>query len=185
MQWLTLFQKEMRENWHNRKWIWVPLVFILLTVMDPITYYYLPQILDAVGGMPEGAVIEIPEMHPPEVMMLSMGQLSMFGVLIIVLISMGTITGEKKSGITEIILAKPIAYHQYVSAKWVSSLVLILSSLALSLFMSWYYTTQLFGDMAFGLFVKILCFYSLWFIFVLTLTFSIILSLMDLGLLRE
>ncbi|MDY0407538.1 hypothetical protein [Paracerasibacillus soli] len=59
MQWLILLQKEMVENWRNFKWIWVPLVFILLAIMDPISTYYLPQILEAVGGLPEGAVFEI------------------------------------------------------------------------------------------------------------------------------
>lgn len=172
MQWLTLFQKELQENWQNKKWIWVPLVLILVAVMDPLTYYYLPQIIDTVGGMPEGAIFEIPEkIHPAEAIMMSLGQLSMFGSLIIVLIAMGTISSEKRSGITEIILVKPIAYHQYVSSKWVSFLVLIIFSSFISMFTSWYYITILFGDMTFLLLLKIVFFYSLWFIFVLTVTF--------------
>ena len=38
----VLLRKEGLENWRNKKWIWVPLVFILLAIMDPITNYYLP-----------------------------------------------------------------------------------------------------------------------------------------------
>lgn len=76
MQWMTLFQKELLENWRNKKWIWVPLVMILISIMDPLTTYYLPQIIDSVGGVPEGTTFELPEFAPPEVMMMSLSQLS-------------------------------------------------------------------------------------------------------------
>jgi|SRR5699024_9619374 len=98
MQWKALFHKEMLENWRNKKWLWVPLVFILLCLMDPLTYYFLPEIMDTVGNVPEGMQFELPDMTGPEVMMVSVEQLSLFGVLIIILIAMGTITGERKSG---------------------------------------------------------------------------------------
>lgn len=171
MQWRTLFQKEVHENWQNKKWIWVPLVMILLTIMDPLSYYYLPQLIDMVGGAPEGTVLEIPDLQPAEVMMMSLSQLSLFGVMIITLISMGTISGEKKSGITEIILVKPISAVNYVTAKWVAYALLIGLSLVISLLTSWYYVDMLFGGLAFSIFIKVTFFYGLWFLFVLTLSF--------------
>src|SRR5690625_7664512 len=98
MQWVTLFKKEVIENWRNKKWIWVPIVMMALCTMDLVSYYYLPEIINAVGGVPEGAVIEIPEMAPSEVITLGLEQLSMFGVIVIALISMGTIAGERSNG---------------------------------------------------------------------------------------
>lgn len=171
MQWMTLFQKEVRENWQNKKWIWVPLVMIILTIMDPLSYYFLPQLIDMVGSVPEGTVLEIPDLQPAEVMMMSLSQLSLFGVMIITLISMGTISGEKKRGITEIILVKPISAVNYVTAKWVAYALLIGLSLFISLLTSWYYVDMLFGGLAFTTFLKITFFYGLWFLFVLTLSF--------------
>src|SRR5690625_838412 len=108
MQWRALFKKEMLENWRNYKWIWVPLVMILLAIMDLITTYYLPVIIESVGGLPEGAVLEMPTLLPSDVIMMSLGQLSSLGVLIIVLMMMGTISGEIKSGVSELVLVKPI-----------------------------------------------------------------------------
>src|SRR5690625_2839028 len=108
MQWMTMFRKELIENWTNKKWIWVPIVMVLLTVMDPLSYYYLPEIIELTGGIPEGTVLEIPTLAPNEVVMMSIEQLNMFGVLVIALITMGTIAGERSSGITEILLVKPI-----------------------------------------------------------------------------
>lgn len=171
MQWMTLFQKELQENLHNKRWIWVPLVMILLAIMDPLSYYYLPQIIDKVGGVPDGTVFDIPDIIPTEAIMMSIGQLKMFGVLIIILISMGTISGEKSRGITEIILVKPVGYHHYITAKWAHYVLLITLSLFISLLTSWYYINLLFGELAFMTFIKVALFYGLWFIFVLTLTF--------------
>ena len=50
----VLFQKEWRENVRNFKILWIPLVFILFGISEPLTNYYLSQILNAVGNMPEG-----------------------------------------------------------------------------------------------------------------------------------
>ncbi|MFS0674630.1 ABC transporter permease [Ornithinibacillus sp. 179-J 7C1 HS] len=170
MQWMTLFQKELLENWRNKKWIWVPLVIILLSIMDPLTTYYLPQIIDSVGGMPEGAVFELPEYAPSDVIMMSLSQLSMLGVLVIVLITMGTIASERKSGISELILVKPVYYMNYITAKWASFLLLVWVSLLLGLLVSWYYINILFGTLTVRDFFIIFFFYGLWLTLVVSLT---------------
>lgn len=162
MQWLVLFKKEVIENWRNFKWVWVPLVFILLSVMDLLSTYYLPQIIDAVGGMPEGAVFEIPETSPAEAIMMSLDQLSMMGTAVIVLMSMGTIASERKSGVAELVLVKPVSYTAYVSAKWTAVLLLAWVSLIAGLLASWYYVILLFGDISFAQITAIIFFFGLW-----------------------
>lgn len=170
MQWITLFQKETKENWHNKKWVWVPIVFIMITIMDPITNYYLPEIINMAGGLPDGAVFEMPTLAPEEVIMMSIEQLSMFGVLIIALMSMGIIAAERNSGVTEIILVKPIRYRNYITAKWTTLLLLVWLALSVGMFLSWYYTNLLFGDISFLMLLQIIFFYGLWLTFVLTVS---------------
>lgn len=167
---MTLFNKELLEKWRNLQWIWVPLVFILLSIMDPITTYYMPQILESLGGMPEGAVFEMPTPSPSDAMMMSLAQLSSLGVLVIVLMSMGTISGEVKSGTAELILAKPVSSINYVTAKWGAFLCLILISFVLGMLMSWYYTVILFGKLSFSSFLFLCLFYGLWLAFVVSLS---------------
>lgn len=169
MQWTTIFKKEMLEYWRNVKWIWVPLVFILLSIMDPITTYYLPQIIESVGGMPEGATFTMPELPPADAFMLSLSQLSMLGVAVVVLMSMGLISGERKSGVTELVLVKPVRYFNYISAKWAATLVLVLSSLIVGLLSSWYYVNLLFGKLTLGELIQTICFYGLWMALVVTI----------------
>ena len=170
MQWRVLFKKEMIENWRNKKWIWVPLVIILLAIMDPISNYYMPQILESVGGLPDGTVLEFPEFAPPEVVMMSLGQLSSLGVLVIVLMSMGTIAGERKSGISELIFVKPVSSFNYITSKWAALLVLIWVSLFLGMLVSWYYTNILFGELSFMALLQITFFFGLWLMLVISLS---------------
>ncbi|MEC5424151.1 ABC transporter permease [Virgibacillus sp. C22-A2] len=170
MQWLTLFKKEMLENWRNKKWIWVPLVLILIAVIDPITNYYLPQIIESTGGFPDGTVLELPEFAPPEVVMMSLSQFSSLGVLVIVLMSMGTIAGERKSGVMELVLVKPVSYRNYITAKWAALVLLVWSALLLGMFASWYYINILFGDLSFLSLLQIVLFYGLWLTLVVTLS---------------
>src|SRR5699024_3370140 len=170
MQWMTIFKKELVEDWRNFKWIWVPLVFILLCIMDPITTYYLPQIMESVGGMPEGTVFEIPEVAPKDAIMMSLTQLSMIGVLIVVAITMTVIAGERKSGVIELILVKPVHYMTYITAKWASKLLLIFTSYLLGMLASWYYVNLLFGELTVTSFINLFLFYFVWLIFVVSLT---------------
>src|SRR5690625_1057829 len=169
MQWKTLFKKEMLENWRNYKWIWVPLVMILLAIMDPITTYYLPLIIESVGGLPEGAVLEMPTLLPSDVIMMSLGQLSSLGVLIIVLMMMGTISGEIKSGVSELVLVKPITHRNYITSKWASYLLIVWLSLFLAMLTIWYYINLLFGELSFLTLLLVIIFYGLWLTLIVTL----------------
>src|SRR5690625_5512410 len=97
---------------------------LLLAIMDTITTYYMPLILESVGGLPDGTVIEMPTPLPSDAIMMSLGELSSLGVLVLVLMMMGTISGEIKSGVSELILVKPITYRNYITSKWASLLLI-------------------------------------------------------------
>jgi ABC-2 type transport system permease protein len=168
-QWMTLFNKELLEMTRNYKWIWVPITFILLGVMDPLTSYYMPQIIEAVGGLPEGTKIEMPKPTASAVLIMSMGEYQTVGVLIIVLSMMGSIAGERKSGVAQLILVKPVSYLSYITSKWVSALILFVISLFLGLLASWYYTGVLFEYLPIGSLASAFVIYGLWLALVVTL----------------
>ncbi|WP_077702753.1 ABC transporter permease [Virgibacillus dokdonensis] len=166
----VLFKKEVLENWRNKKWIWVPLVFILLAIMDPITNYYLPEILESVGGLGDGAVIELPTFSPADAIMMSVSQYSTLGVLVIVLLSMGIISGERKSGVIELVLVKPVSYTKFVLAKWLSLLLLVFAAFIIGMTASWYYTNILYGEITFSMLLAVIFYYGLWLLLVCTVS---------------
>lgn len=170
MQFKTVLKKELLMHMRNYSLIWIPIVFIVLSIMDPITTYYLPIILEQVGGMPEGAVFTIPEIPPVDAFMLSLSELSMFGVLIVILLTLSTISGERKTGVLELILVKPVKTGNYLGAKWLAKIIIFTSALGLGLLLSWYYVTILFGEISFLYTLLAICFYAFWFVFVISVT---------------
>ncbi|MGP4071700.1 ABC transporter permease [Piscibacillus sp. B03] len=173
MQWSVIFKKELLENWRNLKWIWVPIVFILFAIMDPLTTYYLPKIMDAAGGMPDGAIIDIPMPNSVEAMMMSFGELGLLGVLLTVVIVMSTISGEIKSGVYEMILSKPVKFTNYVSAKFFSMMLLVFVSLALSIIAAWYYVMILFGTINFNQLLMSILFITIYFALIVSIVIMV------------
>ncbi|RSD26225.1 ABC transporter permease [Mesobacillus subterraneus] len=168
-QWFILLKKEFLEMSRNYKWVWVPITFILLGILDPLTSYYLPQIIDSVGDLPEGTVIQIPEPSAAEVFIMSLSEYQLIGILIIVLSTMAIVSGERKSGVVQLILVKPVSYFSYITSKWAGALILISSSLFLGMLASWYYTGVLYEFLPFSDFLAAYWAYALWLILVLTL----------------
>lgn len=181
-QWMTLFQKELLEMWRNFKWVWVPITFILLGVKEPLSSYYLPQIIDSLGGLPEGAVIKLPIPTAPEVLIKGLSQYSTIGVLIIILTTMGLLAGERKSGVAAMILVKPVSYFSFVTAKWAGSLLLMWFSFLLGYLATWYYTGVLFDWVPIMDFLQSFLLYGLWFTYALTVTMVFSASLLVPGM---
>src|SRR5690625_3553443 len=167
MQLITLIKKELLENWRNFKWLWFPIVFVILAVIDPVTNYYLPEIIDSVGNLPEGAVFDIPPPTTEQAVMMSLEQLGSLGILILVLAMMGTIAQERKQGIAELLLTKPVRFFNYVLAKWLSWTLLLWVALSIAFIAAWYYIHILYGELSFLLILKVILFYGLWLTFVM------------------
>lgn len=168
-QWLVIFSKEQKEMLRNYKWIWVPLVFILLGAMQPITSYYLPQILESLGGLPEGAVFEIPMPTGSEVLVATLGQFSQVGILVLILSNMGIVASERSSGAYLMVLVKPVSFGSYITAKWASITLLSLSALFLGYVFAAYYTHVLIGGIVMKDAILGGLVYGLWLTFIMTL----------------
>ncbi|MFF2483258.1 ABC transporter permease [Paenibacillus sp. NPDC058071] len=161
-QWLILCRKEWLELVRSYKLIWVPLVFVLLGVSQPVSLYFLPELLAAAGNMPEEAIINIPVPQGGEVLAQTLQQFGIIGSLIIALAFMGAISGERNSGTAALILAKPVSRSAFVLAKWSMMLLLVWLSLGLGFLGSWYYTEALIGSVAAASALKGLLVYGVW-----------------------
>jgi ABC-2 type transport system permease protein len=75
---------------------------------------------------------------------------------------MGAVAGEKESGIAAMILSKPIPRWVYLNSKFSAQSIVYALSLSLALIAGYYYTTVLFGDLDFWIFVAINILLLLW-----------------------
>ena len=169
---VILFQKEWRENTRNFKILWIPLVFIFFGLSEPLTSYYLPQILEAVGNIPKEAMFAFPEFTPAQVLMATMGQYQFIGMLVLILGFMGTISRERKNGTGTLLYVRPISYVSYFLSKWKVVGIIALGSVWLGLLTSWYYTGQLFGNIPAIDFLAFAGTYSVWILFVVTVVLA-------------
>ncbi|MBO9129165.1 ABC transporter permease subunit [Bacillus sp. 165] len=169
-QWGILYRKEILEQWRSAKWMWLPIVFILLSISQPLTMYYMPQILNMAGDLPKGTIIDIPTPSGKEVMASVLGQYATVGIAIIVLSGMSSIAGERQSGVIHLILVKPVSALQYIISKWAAQATLIILSFFISFLSAWYYSNVLFSDVSFMRVFQSFLVYSVWLIFIITVT---------------
>lgn len=145
----ALLKKEMRELASTYKMLVVPIATIILMVSYPISTKLLPTLLK--GEFPEAVINEIPIPTMSEVLSNVFLNFESLGVLILIIISMGTISGERDKAVAAMVLVKPVSRNAYVLSKWVSYSILAVSSYLIGMLGTTYYTIRLFeGEMNWG-----------------------------------
>lgn len=168
----VLLQKEFRENWRSFKLLWIPLVFVLLGVSDPLTNYYLMDIMKAVSDVPEGFEMLLPEYVPADLLQASTGQFQSIGLIVIIASFMGSISRERKNGTATLLYVRPISFNNYFLSKWLmASLVAIISVLA-GYAGSMYYTSILYGTVDVADLCIAVASYLVWILLVITVTLA-------------
>lgn len=167
---MTLFKKELQEAWRDKKLIWLPIVISILAISQPISQYYMPQILEMAGGLPDGTVIEIPTPSGAEVLAGVLSQLGIMGTAIFVLSVMGSIAHERNSGALSLVMARPVQAFQYIGSKWAANAVILLLSFVIGFGLCYYYTNLLFSHVEAKLFFGSMAVYSIWILFILAVT---------------
>lgn len=181
-QFNVLLKKEWRENFRNYKIFWIPIVFILFGIIEPVSNYFLPQILDSVGNLPEGAVIEIPPPEPEEILVAVMGQYQLIGMLVLVLAYMGSVAGERKNGTATLLYVRQLSFPAYFLSKWILASAVGMLSVWSGLLAAYYYTFLLFERVDFTKFLKFGATYSLWILLIVSLVLLMSAALPNAGL---
>ncbi|MCJ7689210.1 MAG: hypothetical protein MUO60_07815, partial [Clostridiaceae bacterium] len=145
---LPMLNKEIKELCKTYKIIIIPLVFILLALMQPITMKMLPTLLKNASNLPAGTIIKIAAPSTNDVLRSLLGQFGQMGTIVIILMLMGTIAGERSLEITAMVLVKPIGRARYYFAKFFSYSILIICSMYIAFGFSAYYIVILFGKVS-------------------------------------
>ncbi|MGN7479145.1 ABC transporter permease [Solibacillus silvestris] len=169
-QFKALVLKEWRESIRNFKILWIPLVFMLLGISDPLMNYYVEDILNAVGNMPEGFTMMMPELQPADLLIASTGQFQTIGLLVLIVAYIGTFSRERQNGTATLVYVRPISFTALFFSKWiVAGTVAVISAIA-GYAGSMYYTALLYGTVDWMKFFAMLGTYCVWLLFVTALT---------------
>lgn len=169
-QFSILLQKEWRENIRNYKIYWVPIIFILLGITEPVVNFFLPQILESSGGLPEGAVFEFPTLTPEQILTAIMEQFQTIGMAVLILAYMGTVAGERKSGTATLLYVRPLSFPVYFLSKWVTAAAISLASVWFGFLAGYYYTLLFFDRVEWTGLLQMVGTYSVWILLIVSIT---------------
>ena len=169
---IVMTKKEFVQMVREFKVIWLPIVFLLLGITQPVVTYYLPSILKTLGGS-QGITIDssLTAQTGGDILASTLGsQFDQLGIMIIVISMMGIIQSDKVNGMLSFILTRPVRVLSYIGGKLVSNYLLICSSLAMGYFASYLYVYYLFTSVPFSDIVVALLFYLVWVLFMISFT---------------
>ncbi len=137
-----LLRKELREQTRTMRLLAVVAVFAIMGLLSPVFARYVREIVEAVGGGQFQGMI--PEPTVGDAVAQFIKNTGQFGVLIAILVTMGSVAAEKERGTAAFLLAKPIGRGAFVVAKVVAIGALLAVALGVSGILCWIYTAILF-----------------------------------------
>lgn len=140
----TLLRKELLEQWRTRRILVVGIVFLFFGISSPLLARYTPELLKAVGtGMP-GATIELPPPTTADAVAQLAKNIGQIGVLVAILLAMGSVAAEKERGTAGFILTLPAGRGAFLLAKLIAIATTLLIGIVLAAIADWVYTAILF-----------------------------------------
>lgn len=137
---LPLLKKEILEQIRTYRLLIVSSVFLFFSLLTPITLKFLPQIIKLVG---EQIPVEIPPPTAIQSLVEYAGTIGQIGVLVVVLIAMGSVANELRHGTALITLSKPISRSAFINAKFTAASITFFISLLIASLICFIYTTLL------------------------------------------
>ncbi|MFH2039592.1 MAG: ABC transporter permease, partial [Chloroflexota bacterium] len=98
MNFWVVFRKEMLEQWRTYKVLIVGAVLFLFGLSSPLLAKFTPEMLAAVPGLPAGMADFIPTPTVGDAITQYIKNMSQFGILLALLMSMGSVAQEKERG---------------------------------------------------------------------------------------
>ena len=148
----TLLAKEVREFWRTWKAIIFLAIFLITGMISPVLARYTPQLLKAIPNMPAGLADFIPTPTVADAVTQYLKNISQFGILLVIILTMGVVAQEKERGTAAMLLTKPVRRSAVILSKWLAGMGLILTGLLTSGLGCLAYTAVLFKPLPFGTF---------------------------------
>jgi ABC-2 type transport system permease protein len=140
---LVALRKELIEQWRSYRLLIAAVILAIFGLLSPLTAKYTPELIKLV---PNGEAIA--KLIPPPTAMDAVAQyvknLSQFGVILALLMTMGVVAQEKDKGTAAMMLAKPMPRGVFLGAKFVALGLTFAASIAIAGAAGYYYTLLLF-----------------------------------------
>jgi ABC-2 type transport system permease protein len=139
----TLLAKEFLEQRRTYRVFILGAVLLVFGLISPVLAKYTSSLLRMIPNMPAGLADMIPSSLQGAVEQY-IKYISQFGVILVVIFTMGVITQEKERGTAAMLLTKPVRRSALVLAKWVAGIASLLVGLTVAAIGCALYTALLF-----------------------------------------
>jgi len=140
---VTALRKELLEQWRTRRLLVVAVVLLIFGLLSPLLARYTPELISL---LPEaeglGELFPKPTVHDAVAQYLE--NMSQFGIILALLLTMGSVAQEKERGTAAMILVKPLPRWAFLGAKFAALLITFAVGLLLAGLGAYYYTYLLF-----------------------------------------
>jgi ABC-2 type transport system permease protein len=141
-----LLSKEILESVRTWRMVILIVVLILSGLISPVLAKYTPQLIGSIPDMPPEFANLIPEPSLADAIGQYVKNIAQFGALLVILLNMGAVAGEKERGTAAMMISKPVQRHTFLLSKWAVGLGTILVGLFLAGVGGWVYTAVLFEN---------------------------------------
>ena len=144
----VLLRKELFEQWRTLRLPVVGAVFLLVGITSPLLARFTPELIQALGAGQIQIVVPTPTTKDAVDQLIK--NLSQFGILVAVLLAMGSVASEKERGTAAMILTKPAGRGAFLVAKLVAIGATLGIAVLLAAAAAWFYTLVLFEALPLG-----------------------------------
>ncbi len=152
----VLLGKELREQWRTYRLLAMALVFVAFAgLLSPIVAKVTPELLKNLPtGTGQTITIELPEPTAVDAIAQYLKNLTQTGIIVLILVAMGTVAQERERGTVVTVLSKPVSRLSFLRAKFIALTLTLAASLVLATLACWTYTVVLFGPFDAGVFFR-------------------------------
>ena len=155
MNFLIMLRKELIEQWRTKRMLVVAAVLVIFGLASPLLAKVTPDMLKLIPNAPAARAGLFPTPTVADAVSQYIKNMGQFGILLALLMSMGSVAQEKERGTAAMLLTHPVSRLTFLLAKFVALAFTFAVSLAVAALGCWYYTLLLFKALPWGPFLAL------------------------------
>jgi ABC-2 type transport system permease protein len=160
MMWRECIRKEWMESVKTARFWVIIAVFGAFGMLGPLTARYVNEIISAVAGDLGGIIGQLPPPSVTDSWMQFFKNMNQMCMLVMVLMFMTVVSGEKRRGSVLLVLSKGVGRTTFLCAKLTAAVLVYTIAYALALGLQIGYTWLLFGEIGnSGIWIGLFCFW--------------------------
>ncbi len=149
MNLLAAVRKELIEQWRTYRLLILVVILFVWAMLSPLGAKYMSQIVTGLAGDQYANIV------PAESTILDaiaqyVKNMPLWGILLAMLLTMGSVAGEKEKGTAALMLVKPLSRATFLVAKFLALGLAFLAAMALAALTGYLYTLILYGPLEWG-----------------------------------